>query len=72
MVLFYSYNAGVRPVDTQYFLGVYVLVTFVMVFLTYPMTNKSAPGQALHQRTSFMALISASGSSATGSSNTPT
>ena len=41
MVLFYSYNAGVRPVDTQYFLGVYVLITFVMVFLTYPMTNKS-------------------------------
>ncbi len=41
MVLFYVYNAGIRPVDTQYFLGVYVLLTFVMVFLTYPMTKKS-------------------------------
>ncbi|MCP4292258.1 MAG: TRAP transporter fused permease subunit [bacterium] len=41
MVLFYVYNAGILPVDTQYFLGVYVLLTFVLVFLTYPMSNKS-------------------------------
>ncbi|MBU2502716.1 TRAP transporter fused permease subunit [bacterium] len=41
MVLFYMYNAAIRPVDTQYFLGVYVLLTFVMVFLTYPMTARS-------------------------------
>jgi TRAP transporter 4TM/12TM fusion protein len=41
MVLFYMYSAGVQPVDTQYHLGIYVLITFVMVFLTYPMTKKS-------------------------------
>jgi len=41
MVLFYTYSAGVLSVDTQYFLGAYVLLTFVMVFLTYPMTNRS-------------------------------
>ena len=41
MVAFYIYNAGILPVDTQYFLGVYVLLTFVLVFLNYPMTNKS-------------------------------
>ncbi len=41
MVMFYVYNAGVLPVDTQYFLGVYVMLTFVLVFLTYPMTNNS-------------------------------
>ena len=41
MVLFYVYNAGVLPVDTQYFKGIYVLLTFVMVFISYPMTTKS-------------------------------
>ena len=41
MVLFYTYNAGIKPVDTQYFLGIYVLLTFVLVFLTYPMTRNS-------------------------------
>ncbi len=41
MVAFYIYNAGILPVDTQYFLGIYVLLTFVLVFLNYPMTNKS-------------------------------
>jgi len=40
MVLFYMYAAAV-PVDTQYFLGVYVLVTYVMVFLLYPLGEKS-------------------------------
>ncbi len=40
MVAFYMYCAA-TPVDTQYFLGIYVLVTFVMVFLSYPFTSKS-------------------------------
>lgn len=41
MVLFYMYNSGIAPVSTQYHRGVYVLITFVLVFLTYPMTKKS-------------------------------
>ncbi len=40
MVLFYLYCAA-RPVDTQYFLGIYVLVTYVLVLLGYPFTSKS-------------------------------
>ncbi len=39
MVLFYMYCAA-RPVDTQYFLGIYVLITFVLIFLSYPFTSK--------------------------------
>ena len=39
MVLFYMYAAGVEPVDTQYFLGVYVLITYVLVFLNYPISS---------------------------------
>jgi TRAP transporter 4TM/12TM fusion protein len=38
MVLFYMYSAA-TPVDTQYFLGVYVMLTYVMIVLVYPVTN---------------------------------
>ncbi len=40
MVLFYLYAAGIEPVDTQYFLGIYVLFTYVLVFLNYPFTSR--------------------------------
>jgi len=41
MVLFYMWNAGVQPVATQFHKGIYVMITFVMVFLAYPMTKRS-------------------------------
>jgi TRAP transporter 4TM/12TM fusion protein len=40
MVLFYLYCA-VTPVDTQYFLGLYVMITYLMVFLNYPFSRNS-------------------------------
>ncbi|MDG5468142.1 TRAP transporter fused permease subunit [Deltaproteobacteria bacterium IMCC39524] len=36
MVLFYFYTAGLAAVGTQYHRGVYVFVTYVLVFLLYP------------------------------------
>jgi TRAP transporter 4TM/12TM fusion protein len=36
MVLFYFYTAGVTTVATQYHRGVYVFITYVLVFLLYP------------------------------------
>lgn len=36
MVLIYFYGAGVSVLSTQYHLGVYVLITFFMVYLVYP------------------------------------
>ena len=36
MVLFYLYTAGVASVATQYHRGVYVFLTYVLVFLLYP------------------------------------
>ncbi len=36
MVLFYFYAAGMAAVATHYHLGVYVFVTYVLVFLLYP------------------------------------
>ena len=35
LVLFYSYSAIVKPAATQYHRGIYVLVTYVLVFLLY-------------------------------------
>ena len=43
MVLFYLYNAGIAPVAAQYHRGIYVLITYVLVFLAYPLWAKS-PG----------------------------
>ena len=39
MVVFYFYTAGLASVATQYHRGVYVLVTYVLVFLLYPSGN---------------------------------
>ncbi|MDF1556429.1 MAG: TRAP transporter fused permease subunit, partial [Deferrisomatales bacterium] len=36
MVVFYFYAAGIASVATQYHLGVYVFITYVLVFLVYP------------------------------------
>lgn len=36
LVLFYFYSSGVAPVATQYHRGVYVFITYVLVFLLYP------------------------------------
>ena len=35
LVLFYSYAAVVSPASTQYHRGIYVIITYVLVFLTY-------------------------------------
>jgi TRAP transporter 4TM/12TM fusion protein len=45
LVLFYLYNAGVVPVAAQWHRGIYVLITYVMVFLTYPLWRKSPAGR---------------------------
>ncbi len=39
LVLFYFYAAGITSVGTQYHLGVYVLITYILVFLLYPVGN---------------------------------
>ena len=58
MVLFYFYNAGILPVDTQYFLGIYVLITYILVFINYPATTKrnSQPGYYLDNLIPFVSV----------------
>lgn len=41
MVLFYLYSAGVQPFSDQYHRGVYVLLTYVMIFISFPFWSKS-------------------------------
>jgi TRAP transporter 4TM/12TM fusion protein len=40
LVLFYSYSAIIQPAATQYHRGVYVIITYVLVFLAYKSKNK--------------------------------
>ncbi|MDH3386760.1 MAG: TRAP transporter permease, partial [Gammaproteobacteria bacterium] len=35
LVLFYSYSAVIAPAATQYHRGIYVIVTYMLVFLVY-------------------------------------
>lgn len=56
MVVFYFYTAGVTSVATQYHRGVYVFITYVLVFLLYPASSRlRAPLAA------FMGLVLAGG-----------
>ena len=40
LVLFYAYSAVLQPQATQYHRGIYVIVTYVLVFLTYKSKKK--------------------------------
>jgi TRAP transporter 4TM/12TM fusion protein len=40
LVLFYSYSAVVKPAATQYHRGIYVIITYILVFLAYRSRNK--------------------------------
>ena len=44
MVLIYFYGAGYQALGTQYHLGVYVLITFVLIFILYPAGGRFAVG----------------------------
>ena len=58
MVLFYMYCAA-TPVDTQYFLGFYVLLTYIMVFVHYPFTSQApkVKGHYIDAAISFACLF---------------
>ena len=43
LVLFYSYSAVVAPASTQYHRGIYVIITYVLVFLSYQTKSKKWP-----------------------------
>jgi len=45
LVIFYSYSAVIEPAATQYHRGVYVLITYILVFLLYQ--SKGRLGKAL-------------------------
>lgn len=42
LVLIYFYGAGFQALATEYHLGVYVLITYVLVFLLYPSGTRAA------------------------------
>ena len=40
LVLFYSYSAVFQPAATQYHRGIYIIITYILVFLVYGCKNK--------------------------------
>ncbi len=52
MVLFYFYGAAIKPVTVQYNRGIYVLITYIYIFLMYPLFKDSP-----HDRPSVFDLI---------------
>ncbi len=40
LVLFYSYSAVLQPAATQYHRGIYVIITYVLVFIAYKSKNR--------------------------------
>jgi len=47
LVLFYSYSAVLEPAATQYHRGIYVLITYILVFMIYPTKGIGIAGRVL-------------------------
>ncbi len=56
LVLFYSYAATWEPMDTQYHRGIYVAITYVLVFLIYQ--SKSTIGRAIDYLLILASMVS--------------
>ncbi|MCD4720364.1 MAG: TRAP transporter fused permease subunit, partial [Desulfobacula sp.] len=56
LVVFYSYAAILQPMATQYHRGVYVIITYVLVFLAYK--SKSKIMRAVDYLLIFLSLVS--------------
>ena len=54
LVLFYSYSAVIAPAATQYHRGIYVIITYILVFLVY--RSKSLPGRILDYILIFVSI----------------
>ncbi len=52
MVLFYLYSAGIQPFSDQYHRGAYVLLAYVMIFISFPFWSKSN-----HKRPTIVDII---------------
>ena len=56
LVLFYSYSAVIAPAATQYHRGIYVIVTYVLVFLLYQ--SKTKLGRVVDYLLILLSIIS--------------
>ena len=58
LVLFYSYSAVLEPAATQYHRGIYVIITYILVFLLY--RSKSPIGRTIDYLLIALSIISIS------------
>ena len=55
LVLFYSYSAVLQPAATQYHRGIYVIVTYVLVFMLYQ--SKTRIGRAVDYLLMLLSIV---------------
>ncbi|MBU1456334.1 MAG: TRAP transporter fused permease subunit, partial [Proteobacteria bacterium] len=58
LLFFYSYAAIISPAATQYHRGIYVIITYVLVFLLY--RSKSLPGRIIDYILIILSIITVS------------
>jgi len=58
LVLFYAYSAVLEPASTQYHRGIYVIITYILVFLLYQ--SKSLIGRILDYLLILLSIITIS------------
>ncbi|HID02402.1 MAG TPA: TRAP transporter permease, partial [Desulfobacterales bacterium] len=58
LLLFYSYAAVISPAATQYHRGIYVIITYVLVFLLY--RSKSPIGRVIDYILIVLSIVSIS------------
>jgi TRAP transporter 4TM/12TM fusion protein len=58
LVLFYSYSAVLEPVSTQYHRGIYIFITYILVFLLY--RSKSLVGRVIDYLLILLSILSIS------------
>lgn len=56
LVLFYSWSAIVQPMATQYHRGIYVIITYILVFLLYK--SKSLVGRSIDYVLILLSIVS--------------
>jgi hypothetical protein len=56
LVLFYAWAAVVQPMATQYHRGVYVIITYVLVFLLYQ--SKTLVGRIIDYVLILLSIVS--------------
>lgn len=58
LVLYYTYSAVIEPASTQFHRGIYVIITYVLIFLLYQSKTKNETLNKILRVTDYLLIIS--------------